>query len=606
MEKEYEKINSLKELIEKSAQKYANQTIYQLEDKKISYKEMQEMINSLGTSLMEMNLKDKRIAIISENRYEWEISCFAICCGIGTVVPIDKSLTKTEIQTIIDRAEVQAIFCSGKYEPLLSEIKKDTPFLTHIISFDKKEEKDGIQSFEELIKRGKEKIDSGKTEFQNIEIDNEKTSFLLFTSGTTQKSKAVQLSHKNVCANLMGTSQVFPLKTGTVALSVLPLNHVFEEMFCLTLTIYYGLIRIHCNNLEDMIQNMNQYEIGFMGAVPAIYEYLYKRIDEMKKENIQILMCGGAKLDSELEQKYWDKEIKLVQGYGMTETSPIITLSNIQNHKIGSIGKPLPNLFVKIENQNEDGIGEIVVKGPNVMLGYYKNEEATKEVLKDEWLHTGDLARIDKDGYVFFEGRIKNMLVLPNGKKIFPEELESLINKIEDVKESFVFTEEVNNGKIIISAKIVCEDFEKEQEIRKKVKQLNEILPIYKAITKIYVAAEEILKTPTGKIKRNDEKEKIKKMLENKSVGNLEKEEVQDIVFEKVKEILVRQLGIGKEEIQQDSMLTEDLGADSLDKVEIMLALEKEFKVKILRQHYTKLNDTKKIIEYIEKELNVK
>ena len=428
---ENEKITNLKDMLSRSVKKYENKILYKLDNQEITYQEMQEKVNCLGTSLIQIGLKNKKIAIISENRYEWEIAYFAITCGTGIVVPLDKSLTQKEITNILKRAEVEAIFCSEKYKNILLNVQKEIEKLKYIICF----EKDDEMSFEVLIDKGKKLIEKNNKNFIDAKIDNETIGFIMFTSGTTEKSKAVMLSHKNICTNLENVVQMFPISCNDTALSVLPLNHVLEGLFCLLVTIYNGATRTYCYDLKDIVEDINRYNVSFMGAVPTIYEYIYKRIDEINKESINIFMSGGATLEKNVEQAFKEKGINLVQGYGTTETAPVISMSNIELHKIGAVGKIVPNTELKIVNKDAEGIGEIAIKGENVFLGYYQDEETTKQVFNDGWFYTGDLGRIDDDGYLFICGRLKNMIVLPNGRKVFPEEIENIINKIDGVKE---------------------------------------------------------------------------------------------------------------------------------------------------------------------------
>lgn len=587
---EYEKVTDLKDMLLKSVKKYANKTLYKLEDKEITYQEMQKQVNCLGSSLIQMGLKGKKIAIISENRYEWEISYFAITCGAGIAVPLDKSLTKTEITTILKRAEVEAVFCSEKYQEILIEIQKELESLKYIISLDGSSN----LSFNSLIQEGKQLINEGNKEFVDAKIDNEAVGFIMFTSGTTEKSKAVMLSHKNVCSNLVNVTQVFPISSNDMALSVLPLNHVLEGLFCLLLTIYKGATRIYCHDLKDIVEDINKYNISFMGAVPAVYEYIYKRIDEINKENINIFMSGGASLEIHLEQAFKEQGINLVQGYGITETSPVVSMSNTELHRIGSVGKVIPNTELKLVNMDSEGIGEIAVKGENVFFGYYQDTEETEQVLKDGWFYTGDLAKIDNDGYVFLQGRLKNMIVLPNGKKVFPEEIEAIINEIDGVKESLVFDKKIGENKVCLCAEIVCEDLSYKQEILKQIRKLNDNMPLYKKINIIYVTKGEILKTPTGKIKRKEEIEKVRlHSFKQKTVEITPKD---NEILSNVKEIISRQLGI--DDINEEANLR-DLGADSLDKVEIILAVEKKFDIKFSKEMSVNMNTVKEIIENV-------
>ena len=600
MKEDYHKITDLKDMISKSAKKYGDKTLYKLEDKEITYSEMQDKVNSIGTALIQMGLKEKNIAIISKNRYEWELAYFSITCGTGIAVPMDKTLTESEIRNILERTKAQAIFCSKEYEEVLIKIKEELRDLKYIISFDREENSENIVTFKSMIEKGRELINTGNKDFINANIDNNSVAAIMFTSGTTNKSKAVMLSHKNICSNVMNVSLVFQITSKDIALSVLPLNHVLEGVFCLMLTIYSGATRTYCNDLKDIIEDINKKQISFMGAVPSVYDYIYKRVDEINKEKKYIFMSAGASLDIELEKRYKRKGIKLVQAYGATETSPVISISNKDCHKIGTIGKVIPNLEFKLVNENQEGIGEIAVRGDNVFLGYYKDSQATKEVLKDGWFYTGDLAKIDENGYIFFCGRIKNMIVLPNGKKIFPEELENFLNKIDGVEESLVYDKSCGEGKTSIGAKIVCYDITQKERIMKEIKNINQILPKYKMISSIYITKEKILRTETGKIKRQEEKEKIIQHINKKETTK----QIRESVSEKIKSIISNQLGINEKEIEKESDLVKDLGADSLDKVEIILQLEREFKTKNLKEEISKINTIKDIEKIIRKIIN--
>ena len=325
------------------------------------------------------------------------------------------------------------------------------------------------------------------------------------------------------------------------------------------MALYKGMQVSFCDGIKHIVENMNEYKITYMACVPAIYENIYKNIlkklqkqgkleeinqkiieckklsMEEKKETFQeihnmlgghvrLLISGAAALNNKVEQGYRDFGINLVQGYGLTETSPVIGIGNKRYYKVGSIGKAIPQVEAKIEDANNEGIGELVVKGPNIMLGYYGDEKATNQVLKNGWFYTGDLAKIDDEGYIFICGRKKSVIVLKNGKNIFPEELEGLINRIEGVKESFVFekrsSEDVNDikiyAKIVYDRKIVEEAYKvkKDEEIftsiNNQVKLINKTLPPYKTIRGIILTEEPLIKTTTSKIKRQEELKTIK------------------------------------------------------------------------------------------------
>ena len=531
---EYTKITDLKDMLKKSGEQYGNKIAYQIkkEDgsyKKITHKEVREMINGLGTSLINMNLKDKRIAIISENRYEWEIAYLAIVCGVGIVVPLDKSLPENELKDLIKRSEVEAIFYSEKYEKTLEKIKNEgVGKLKHLISMDLKEHTKGNYSETELIEVGKKLIKQGNTEYLNRKINNEEMSIMLFTSGTTSESKIVALSHKNICSNLMDIASILDVNSNDVFLSFLPLHHVFECTVGFLFSLYKGAKTVFCDGIRHIQENMVEYKVSVMASVPAIYERIYKNIKKQVEKQgklKELLQLEEKYKNSTMEEKNRNYGFNLVQGYGLTETSPVIAIGSNKYYKIGSIGKTVPSVEAKLVNVDKEGIGELVVKGPNIMLEYYGNKQETKKNLIDGWFYTGDLAKIDEEGYIFICGRKKSVIVLKNGKNIFPEEMENLINRIEGIEESFVFGKQMSQDKndIKIYAKLVynqkiVEDAYKikgEDNIRKvmneKIKEINRSMPHYKAIRGILLTQEPLIKTTTNKIKRQNNLELIKK-----------------------------------------------------------------------------------------------
>lgn len=559
-------ISDLKDMLSKTGKQYPEKIAYKIKKKDgnyetITHKEVRKKIDALGTSLISMGLKDKRIAVIGENRYEWEIAYLAIVCGTGIVVPLDKSLPEKELENLIKRSQIEAIVYSQKYEETLKRMKlQGVGKLKHLISMDLEEHQDGIYSQKELIEKGKKLIEEGNLSFLNSKIDPNKMSIMLFTSGTTAASKIVALSHHNLCSNLMDISSILNVNSDDVFLSFLPLHHVFECTVGFLFSLYSGAQTVFCEGVRHIVENAKQHQITVMASVPAIYERIFKIIRkqlekqgklqeilekeeqykdasmEKKKEvfdeihqilggKVKLMISGAASLDVEIEAKYRALGFHLVQGYGLTETSPVVAVGTKENYKLGSIGKVVPSMEVKLVDCNEEGIGELVVKGPNVMLGYFENEEDTKKVLKDGWFYTGDLAKIDEEGYIFICGRKKSVIVLKNGKNIFPEEMEHIINKIEGVEESFVFGKQMSEDQndIKIFAKIVYQketmeelygvkDESKIEEIlSEKVKEINKTMPIYKAIKGTIFTQEPLLKTTTNKIKRQQNLEKIMK-----------------------------------------------------------------------------------------------
>lgn len=553
-------IKDLKDMLKKTGEIYGEKPAFKIREsegkyKIITHKEVREMIDGLGTALIDMGLKGKRIAVIGENRYEWEIAYLAITCGTGIVVPLDKSLPDNELKRLIERSEIEAIFYSQKYEERLQKIiLNNTGKLKHLISMDLKSHKNGIYSEEELIQKGRELIKQGNREFIDSKIDPEAMNIMLFTSGTTSESKVVALCHRNLCSNLMDLASVLDVNSEDRMLSFLPIHHVFECTVGFLFSLYKGCQTSFCDGIRHILENLNEYQITYAALVPAIYENIYKNImkklekqgklEETKKlmekyrnhsmeekqkvfkeiydtfgGHIKLFISGAAALDKSANQGLRDFGINICQGYGLTETSPVIGIETNEEHKLGSIGKCLPHVEARIEDANEEGIGELVVKGPNVMIEYYGNEKATKEALQDGWFHTGDLATIDEEGYIFIKGRKKSVIVLKNGKNIFPEEMESLVNRIEGVNESFIFGKSHKEDKddIRIHVKIVYDEetvktaykVETEEEIyealSKKIKEINKTMPPYKAIRGIILTQTPLIKTTTSKIKRQEE-----------------------------------------------------------------------------------------------------
>ena len=558
-----EKYENLKEMLEKSGQKYGERPAYLFKTEKpgefrtITHTEFRQEINALGTSLINMGLTDKRIAVIAENRYEWGVAYFATVSGTGVVVPLDKALPDHEIENLIIRSEVEAIFYSKKYDQIMTEIKKKNHTnLKYFISMDLEKETDGIFSQSELIQKGKRLMEEGNKGFLEAKIDAEKMGIMLFTSGTTAMSKAVMLSHKNLCTNLYDIASTIKVDETDRFLSFLPLHHTFE---CTTGFIYpisKGSTIAFCEGIRHIADNIKEYQITAMVSVPILFENMYKKVmkgiekkgklETVKKGinisqfllkfgidikrrlfkeihnnlggKLRLLVAGGAALDPEAEKGFNELGFTMYQGYGLTESSPVIAAEDDKYQRLGSIGKAFPSLEVKIVDANEEGIGELVARGDSIMLGYYNNEEATKETIDEEgWLHTGDLAKIDKDGFIYISGRKKFVIVLKNGKNIYPEEQEALINKIEGIKESFVYGKPESDGDYKICAKIVydkelaeeifgTQEKEKLKEvIWQEVKKVNKTMPAYKYVRDICITDTDLIKTTTQKIKRFEE-----------------------------------------------------------------------------------------------------
>lgn len=564
---DYLKINDLKDMLNKTGILYADRPAYKIKVEEGKYqiythKKVRDMINNLGTALINLGLKGKRIAVIGENRYEWEIAYLSIVCGTGIVVPLDKSLPANELELLIERSDIEAIFYTKKYSDIIQNIKySEKNKLKHLISMDSDENFEGIYSQKELIREGRKLIEEGNNEFLNAKIDPKEMEIMLFTSGTTSKAKVVALSHENICTNLMDIGSVLDVTQEDVFLSILPIHHVFECTVGFLFSLYKGAETVFCDGLRHIVENLNEYHVTVMACVPGIYERIFmmirkklekqgkleeilkneekyknssmqkkkevfKEIHNMLGGKVKLLISGAAALDKTIEEKYRLLGLNLVQGYGLTETSPVVAVGTNKNYKLGSIGKTVPSVEAKLVDVNDEGIGELVVRGSSVMLGYYENEKVNKKSLQDGWFYTGDLAKIDEEGYIFICGRKKSVIVLKNGKNIFPEEMENLVNKIEGIRESFVFgkiqSNDENNIKInvkIVFDRDVMKDVYKVEEdediykvLSKKIKEVNQTMPSYKAIRGMILTEEPLIKTTTNKIKRQENLDEIRKL----------------------------------------------------------------------------------------------
>ncbi|MCL2859452.1 MAG: AMP-binding protein [Oscillospiraceae bacterium] len=559
-------IKDIKDMVNKSAEMYADEPAYIFKTlvpgnfDKITFKELKEQVDQLGTALLNLGLKGKRIGIISENRYEWALAYLAIVSGVGVVVPLDHALTDIEIENLVKRSEMEAIFYSKNHDECMNNLRKKADNnVSKFISMDFETEYSGILSQKELLKEGEKLLEVGNDDFLKAEINAEEMGIMLFTSGTTAMSKAVMLSHKNLCTNVMDLRRTVYIGEGDRVLSFLPLHHTFEATASFLHSVYGGVTVAYCDGIRHMADNIKEYQITVLITVPAVMENVYKKvwkniekqgktstvkkaikisrfllkfgIDIRRKlfkeihENfggaLKLAVVGAAAVDTEVEIGLADFGIRTIQGYGLTETSPVVAVMKDGYTKVGSVGKALPSLKVKIANPGENGVGEIIVKGDSVMIGYYQNEKANKEVFKDGWFYTGDLGYIDDEGYIFVKGRQKNVIVLKNGKNIFPEEIETLINRIPGVKESFVYGKEDKADDLKVCAKVVYDKdaikeeygVEGEEEIKKilweKIKEINKTMPTYKYVKELAITEQEFVKTTTQKIKRHEEIKRV-------------------------------------------------------------------------------------------------
>lgn len=559
--KEFIDYKNVKEIIKDAVSKYPDCVAFTIKNKngknvsykKITYKELNEDINAFGTALLSIGLKGKRVAIIGKNRYEWILSYVTILNGVGIAIPLDKGLPEQEIITSLQRSKADVIIFEENMADLMKKIKdENTTNLKTFILMDNIEKYDFL-NIPKLIEKGKEEVKKGNKEYIDAEIDNNKMSVILFTSGTTSLAKAVMISHRNIASNVAALRYEQPFCSTDTNIAFLPFHHMYGST-CILLMISAGVNNVFCDGLRHIQENLKEYKVSVFVCVPLILEAMHKKImhtidktgqrkkfefgkklsqvllkvgidirrkifktvlDELGGE-VRAVISGAAALNKQVAEDFNAFGIYTVEGYGLTETAPVVAGENIHTMGHNSVGKPLCNVEVKIEDPNEEGIGEIAVKGPNVMLGYYENEEDTKAVLKDGWFYTGDLGYYNKKGYLCIAGRQKSVIVLKNGKNIYPEEIETLINTLPYVEESMVFGYPKGDD-LIISAKIVYnkeyfkntskEDIE--DKVWKDIKNINKELTIFKHIKKTIVTDEPMIKTTTAKVKRFEEIKKI-------------------------------------------------------------------------------------------------
>ena len=559
--KEFIDYKNVKEIIKDAVSRYPDCVAFTIKNKngknvsykKITYKELNEDINAFGTALLSIGLKGKRVAIIGKNRYEWILSYVTILNGVGIAIPLDKGLPEQEIITSLQRSKADVIIFEENMADLMKKIKDEN--ITNLKTFILMDniEKYDFLNIPKLIEKGKEEVKKGNKEYIDSEIDNNKMSVILFTSGTTSLAKAVMISHRNIASNVAALRYEQPFCSTDTNIAFLPFHHMYGST-CILLMISAGVNNVFCDGLRHIQENLKEYKVSVFVCVPLILEAMHKKImhtidktgqrkkfefgkklskallkvgidvrrkifktvlDELGGE-VRAVISGAAALNKQVAEDFNAFGIYTVEGYGLTETAPVVAGENIHTMGHNSVGKPLCNVEVKIEDPNEEGIGEIAVKGPNVMLGYYENEEDTKAVLKDGWFYTGDLGYYNKKGYLCIAGRQKSVIVLKNGKNIYPEEIETLINTLPYVEESMVFGYPKGDD-LIISAKIVYnkeyfkntskEDIE--DKVWKDIKNINKELTIFKHIKKIIVTDEPMIKTTTAKVKRFEEIKKI-------------------------------------------------------------------------------------------------
>lgn len=553
-----EQYRDLRDLLNKVEAKYSDEVAFKIKYRDeivgVKYSKFIEDVKAFGAYLTTLNMAKKRVAFISPNRYEWAVTYMAVATSNIIAVPLDRALPENEFISLVERSEADVLVYDNKYSEAIEKMKENKNVKVQCyINMD--------TELNKCISDGKVILTKKDCKYNKIKIDNDKMKFMLFTSGTTSTSKCVMLSHRNICSNIEAITKTLDVTKDDTLLSFLPLHHTFECTAGFLYAISVGAKIAYCEGIRHFQKNLGDFEVTAMINVPVmlenVYKNIWKQIVKSKREKqvkvalkssealmlvgidvrknlfksvhealggkLRLIVSGAAGIQPSVAKGFNDFGITLYQGYGLTETSPVVAVESFENTRNGSVGKALPKIEVKVDEPNHEGIGEIWVKGPSVMLGYYNDEEKTKEVMKGGWFKTGDLGKIDKDGFIFITGRKKDVIVLKNGKNIFPEELENLINNnVEYVKESLVYGDEAEDGEVTLKAKIVydkeqvienlgiMEDDELKDHFMKKVKEINKKMPTYKYIRDIIITDEELIKTTTKKTKRHEELAKIK------------------------------------------------------------------------------------------------
>ena len=554
---------NIKDLMQNAYDKYPDNVAFIIKNpdktyKEITYKMLEEIVKGFGQGMIDKGYKRKRIAIIGKNRYEWMVAYIGTINGVGISVPLDKGLTEAEIETSLIKRKADAIIYEKGYEQTIEKLKDKTN-LKELICMD---DDTSHTKMSDIIEEGKKAIKEGKREYIDSKIDNDAMNILLFTSGTTSAAKAVMLSHRNIASNIYALMIAEDIRTSDTNIAFLPYHHTFGSTGQL-LFLAWGARSCFCDGLRHVQENLVEYKVTSFVCVPLLIETIYKKVWEKIRKTgqekkvkfglklskfllkfkidvrrklfkeiidqlggLRCVVSGASPLDPEVSEGLLDFGIPAVQGYGLTECSPVLAGENIKIHRKGSTGFEMPNVEIKIFEPNEEGIGELIARGPNIMLGYYENEEETNKVIVDGWFHTGDLAYRDKDGFIFITGRKKNVIVLKNGKNVYPEEIETLILGLPYVSEVMVFGNPKDDD-LVVSAKIVYnKDYRKNnwhdltdeqvhELIWNDVKDINKTMPTYKHVKNIITTDEEMIKTTTVKVKRQEEMKKIQEEMKN-------------------------------------------------------------------------------------------
>lgn len=557
---------NFKEMLSYCAKNYIKAPAFILKHKKgkeVSYEEitfaqMEKTVNAVGTSMLKRGMQGKNIAVIGNNSYPWLIAYFATLGGIGTCVPLDKGLPYEELEASLNRSYADILFFGKEQKERVEKIKSEEK--TKIKEFICLNDIEGYANINDMEQEGAALLASGNQEYLNLPIDEKAVSILLFTSGTTSMAKAVMLSQYNILVNIHTMLTCEDIREGDVNMAFLPYHHTFGSTGQFVM-MAAGVTTAFCDGLKYLQKNMVEYKVSVFFCVPLLVESIYKKVMQTVKKqgmekkvafgikisqfllkfgidirrrlfkdvleqlggNLRFIITGAAAIDPVALAGFNAFGITTVQGFGMTEASPVICAENKNEMSNGSIGRALPGIEVRIDQPNEEGIGELIARGPNVMAGYFENAEDTEKTLVDGWLHTGDLA-YEKDGYAFICGRKKNVIVLKNGKNVYPEEIEVLIANLPYVEECMVFGQPRKADdpldlaiclKLVYKADVINDNYGKldvdeiEKLVRADIEKINDTMPTYKHITKLIVTDEPMIKTTTGKVKRFEEAKKI-------------------------------------------------------------------------------------------------
>ena len=457
-----------------------------------SYGQVRDDVRALGTAMLGLGLKGAHVGLIGANCYEWAESYFAVTGGVGVAVPLDKELTKEELSNLVDMGDIKAVVCcQDKYYDIFKAIKAENSNLKIVMGVNKEAHEDpaqGLYSWNLLREEGRAKVAEGDRSYLDARVKASDMASIVFTSGTTGVSKGVMLSHRNLCSDVLIAQTYLEVAPSDIFFSVLPIHHTYECTCTMLEGIFMGASMAFCRGLKYITRDMQMVHPTFLLAVPLIYEKFYNTIQKtLKKQgkdklvntifainnvtskvginiakpiankimaqfggNIDMFIAGGARVDPKVLAFFRSMGIPCLQGYGLTETSPMVALNPDQwkYMRNDSAGKLFQFMEYKVIDKDEDGNGEICFKGPQVMMGYYKNPEATAAAMKDGWYHTGDIGHVDKDGYVYITGRAKNVIIAANGKNVFPEELEEKIARSPFIEECMVWADEDNEDRM--------------------------------------------------------------------------------------------------------------------------------------------------------------